>query len=103
MIIATGAIYFMSNSQMANIFLLFLLPALISSSKTSFGIFQEANIEMTNAPSGNNTFDTKKSDRSKKVLPKIVKSLNRPYDKADGIPKMKMRIPMIHVIFLRLV
>ena len=87
---------------MANIFLLLLLPALISSSKTSFGIFQEAKIEIANAPRGNNTLDTKKSDRSKKVLPKIVKSLSIPYDKADGIPKIKMRTPMIHVIFLRL-
>src|SRR5699024_12152152 len=100
MIIATGAIYLISNSQMANIFLLLLLPALISSSKTSFGIFQEAKIEIANAPRGNNTLDTKKSDRSKKDLPKIVKTLSIPYDKEECRTKIKMRTLMFNDIFL---
>ena len=45
---------------------------------------------------------TVKSARSKKVLLNIVKSFNSPNDSAEGIPKIKIEIPIIHDALLRL-
>ena len=58
-------------------------------------------IEINNAPSGSNTLLTAKSTRSKTVLSKNFTSAITPYDKQDGIPTMKIAIPIIQVNFFR--
>ena len=90
---------FIKNSHDAKSLLPIVDPALISSQSTFFGILKAAKIAIINAPIGIKIFDTKKSAASKMMWPKIVMSPSIPKDKADGIPTIKIRIPVIHVTF----